>query len=309
MPLASIDVGSNSIRLLIGNVARGRVFPLAHGRVVTRLAEGVEARGLLSGRAMDATLAALRGYSARIREAGADAAVAVGTSALREASNAGRFLARVLGETGIDVEVVSGQREAELTARGVLSSVIAPRGAVIIDIGGGSTEWMLCLGGRLVDRDTLPVGVVKLLERHLRSDPPSVAEMRALKVEADRVADSVRARLEGRLGEGHVMVATAGTATTLAAVDLALEVYDPDRVQMHEMSVERLEELLERLASVPLATRRGVRGLEPERADLIIPGAVLSIGLVRGLGFGKVHISDHGLLEGALLELHERTSG
>lgn len=303
MPLASIDVGSNSVRLLVGEVRGGRVLPLLRGRSVTRLAAGIERTGRLSGPGMEATIQALKLYSAEIKSRGATHARAVGTSALREADNAWPFLGRVASETGTKVEVISGEEEARLTARGVLASVRVGATALIIDIGGGSTEWMLCEGGEVLRSGTVAVGVVKLLERHLHTDPPSLDELRALEKEADALCGEVLRRVGGLLRNDAVLIGTAGTATTLASIDLGLEAYDPERVHTHEIPLERLREKARLLISLPLEKRRVLRGLEPERADLIVPGAVLLIKLLEGMGLGSLVVSDHGLLEGILLEL------
>jgi exopolyphosphatase/guanosine-5'-triphosphate,3'-diphosphate pyrophosphatase len=303
MPLASIDVGSNSVRLLVGEIRDGRVRPLMRGRSVTRLAAGMERTGRLSGAGMEATLGALRQYAEALRSRGASRVRAVGTSALREAGNTGQFLGRVLSETGTRVEVISGEEEARLTARGVLASTGMRGTALIIDIGGGSTEWILCKGAEVLRSGTVAVGVVKLLERHLHADPPSRDELSALEAEAEAVCRLVGSRLEGLLTNGAVLIGTAGTATTLASIDLALEAYDPEKVHEHEIPLGRLREIARRLIALPLDKRRGLRGLEPARADVIVPGAVLTVKCLEVMGFDNLVVSDQGLLEGVLLEL------
>jgi exopolyphosphatase/guanosine-5'-triphosphate,3'-diphosphate pyrophosphatase len=305
MPLASVDVGSNSIRLLVGEVARGRVIRGTHDRAVTRLAGGLSGTGLLREAGMAETLRALGRFAELIKAGGARRARAVGTSALREAANAGEFLRQVLLETGLAVEVISGQREGELSARGVLSSIGDMPSSLVMDMGGGSTELMACAGRKVLKRMTAPVGVVKLFERHLVSDPPSGGELRSLDGDIERVVSGLKEKAWAFVKAGTVLIGTAGTATTLASMDLGLGRYEPERVHMHEIPLGRLHELAGMLGSLPLKERMRLRGLEPSRADLIIPGIRLTIKLMEGLGFRSILISDHGLLEGVLLELAE----
>lgn len=309
MPLASVDVGSNSVRLLVGEVRDGRVIRQRRDRAVTRLAGGLSGTGLLRQAGMAETLRALGRFSQVIKESGAGPLRAVGTSALREAENAQEFLRQVLVETGVAVEVVSGRREGELTATGVLSSMGDMHSSLIMDIGGGSTEWMACRGRKVLERITVPVGVVKLLERHLRSDPPSAEELRSLGEDIDRALSTLREKAGAFITGETALIGTAGTATTLASMDLGLEHYEPDRVHMHEIPLGRLRELAAMLESLPLGQRMKVRGLEPSRADLIIPGLRLTIKLMEEMGFPTIMVSDHGLLEGVLLELAEEVQG
>lgn len=301
MLLSTIDVGSNSVRLLIGEVVSGKVIPARYERVVTRLAAGIESTGLLADDAMEKTLKVLKDFSRTIRSLEVRHIKCIGTSALREGGNACGFLDRVKAETGLAVEVVTGEREAALTAKGMLASFKRRGHWIIIDIGGGSTEWAVCRDDRVVRTGTLPAGVVKLLERHLISDPPTADELEGLdnvlKRHALRVRDEVSCCL------GAVLIGTAGTATTLAAIDLGLEPYDPQKVHMHTLTLERLRGISSALCSVSLAERAGTRGLEPSRADLIIPGIRFTIKLMEALGFDSISISAHGLLEGALVEL------
>jgi exopolyphosphatase/guanosine-5'-triphosphate,3'-diphosphate pyrophosphatase len=308
MPLASVDTGSNSVRLLIGEVSGGRVRGSRYERATTRLASGIEETGLISGPAMHKTIDVLRNYAAIIGGAGVSHVKCVGTSALREAGNSEDFIERVKREAGMDVEVVSGHEEAELTAMGVVSSLKVGPSSLILDIGGGSTELMLLGGREVMEVFTLPVGALKLLERHVRTDPPSEAEMLGLDEEAGRTAEMLFERLGDRVGEGTELMATAGTATTLAAIDMGLERYDREKVHGHKIPLLRLHEISGMLSAMPLGKRAEVNGLEPERADLIITGVRLTIRLMESLGFQVVLVSDHGLLEGALLGLSREVS-
>jgi len=309
MVFGVVDVGSNTLRLLVAEVSPGGLRPLRYERVITRLARGAGESGRISPEAAEKSMEALKKFAGIIRGHGVEKTWCVGTSALREAGNSSEFLEKARLETGLEIEVVSGEREAGLTARGVLSSIERPPAFLIIDIGGGSTEYIFSAGSGGLEHLTVPVGVVKMAEAHMRSDPPSEGELMAIRAEADRVSDMLREKApQGERG-GARLIGTAGTANTLAAIDLGLGRFDRLRVHGHVMTLERLNELASRLSALPLSERARVRGLEPERADLIIPGIILTISHMEALGFGEILISSAGLLEGMALELYERGTG
>jgi exopolyphosphatase/guanosine-5'-triphosphate,3'-diphosphate pyrophosphatase len=303
MSSAALDIGSNTLRLLIGTLQGGSVGPLLYERDITRLGGEMGRTGRVGEKGLALSLEVLKKYRSLMEAHGVARYRAVGTSALREAANRAEVLRMVKETAGIDIEVVSGEEEAELTALGVTSSLRTPRSVLIADIGGGSTEMMFCRGPELVKRVTVPAGVVKMAEGFIRSDPPRPGELAALDEEAARVARNLARHFKDLLMPETVFVGTAGTATTLAAIDLALEEYNREKVHGHEISLERLRRMSTRLASLPLAERVRVKGLEPGREDLIIPGILLTITVMEMLNFRRVVISDHGLLEGVLLRL------
>jgi len=301
MVLASIDVGSNSVRLLIGEV-RGRVIKvLFMDRVVTRLAGGLSVSSMLGDREMQMTLEVLEGFRRRAWVLGARAIKAVATSAIREARNSEEFLKDVFLKTGLEIEVISGDIEAELTVLGVLSGLNVSS-ALIVDIGGGSTEWAYSKDGRILSKGSIPTGVVKLYERHIHSEPPSRADIMSLDLEIDEAASLIK-NTAGVLEPDTEFIATAGTASTLASLDLSIERYDRDLIHNHRIYIDRLKEISQKLISLNIKERATLRGLEPSRADLIIPGINFTIKIMEKFSFEKVTISETGLLEGALLNL------
>jgi len=335
MRVAAIDVGTNTVRLLVGEPdGAGGYRPILAAQELTRLGQGLLPDRLLQPVPIQRTLAVLEGYRRLADSHGATRIVAVGTSALREASNRQEFLRRARKETGLDVRVISGEEEARLTLRGVRAALPgvgthcgpvdqghhlgsagpgamgAPPGGrlILMDIGGGSTEFVLADGDAILATVSTGLGVVKLTEAHVRHDPPLPAEVKALHdVVAARVA---RLPAEGFPGLGRAaaapaatFVGTAGTVTTLAAVDLSLTAYDPGRVNGHRLSRDRVEALLRELAALPLARRRAVPGLEPARADVIVAGALVCSVAMETLGFPSIVVSDGGLREGILLDL------
>lgn len=307
--LASIDIGSNTIRLLIGAIRGKNIVRQRCEMAITRLAAGVAGTGLLKTENMGKSLSVLKEFSRIILEHNVLHIKAVGTSALREAKNSGEFIQMVLSETGVKIEVVSGQKESELTAKGVLFDLPRNESALIIDIGGGSTEWAFCENSLPVKMGTIPTGVVRLFENHIKSDPPSKAGVASLNKEAAAVLDALKAEeIDCPINSKTVFIGTAGTITTLASIDLELETYNHEKIHMHNISLNRLYNISERLANLPLNERKKLRGLEPERADLIIPGILFTIKIMEVFGFDNVLVSDNGFLEGALLRLSEEVS-
>jgi len=307
--LAVIDVGSNTIRLLIGEIEDHKITDVYSDRKITRLGNKVDQTGRLQDENMRASLAVLREFSSLLAGYRVERVRAVATSALREASNSDSFVKEVLDNTGIPIEVIPGEKEAELTLKGVLLSLPdsvpgGPGSSFIVDIGGGSTEWILH-GDNLLDMGSIPVGVIKLTRKFIKTDPLSRADIAHL----DREIISLLNGLETRVGQhinGHThFIGTAGTFTTIASVDLGLDAYSREKIHLHRISLENLRAMSENLLSLTLEERKKVRGLEPERADLIIPGLQFTIKIMDFFRFNELTISDYGLLEGLLSETKE----
>lgn len=303
MLLSSIDVGSNTLRLLIGRVENNKIVRHKCEMVITRLAAGIAGTGLLNAENMEKSITVLKEFSRLISEYKVRHVAAVGTSALREAKNSEEFIKRVLSETGIKIDVISGKEEAGLTARGVLFDLPAADSSLIVDIGGGSTEWVLCKNSSPVKMGTIPTGVVKLFEHHIKSDPPSKGEIFSLKKEMDILLGKLKVKAGHLIKANTVFIGTAGTITTIAAIDLGLEKYSHEKIHMHKMPLQKLLDISELLVRMPLMERKQLRGLEPERADLIIPGILFTIKIMEIFGFKDMLVSDNGLLEGALIRL------
>jgi exopolyphosphatase/guanosine-5'-triphosphate,3'-diphosphate pyrophosphatase len=304
MRVAVVDIGTNSTRLLIADVSPGEaIAERVRESTVTRLGEGVEATGRLGEAPQQRVFAALERYAAEIRAQQCEASAAVMTSAVRDAANGAEFSATVRARFSLDGRTLSGDEEAAATYAGATASRPPgdPTELLVIDIGGGSTELVCGAGGRLGFYVSAQIGVVRHTERHLASDPPASAELEALAADVDAgvhavVPDDVRARTQAA-------VAVAGTATSCAAIDLALERYDTTRVEGHVLSRAKLDALLERLAALPLAARRDVVGLDPDRAPTIVAGVVVLGRILDAFGLGEVEISDRDILWGVALEL------
>ena len=310
MRLCAIDVGSNTVRLLVADVIGAGTWRIAdQDQTITRLGEHLARTGVLGEAPMARTLAAVSGYVERGTRLGASDIRIVATSAVREASNGRAFAAAVERVTGRRVAVVSGDVEARLTLLGVRHGLGPLSGPVLtFDIGGGSTEYVLSEDDAVRSSISLRLGVVPLAERF----PFSGVVPRSLYRE---LHDEVRRRLERELPDAiraarvaH-LVGTAGTVTALAALDLGLVCYDPDRVQGHVLSRGTVERLLDRLCGLTVGERAALPCLEPGRADLIIPGTAIVMATLDQIGIGELRVSEYGLREGVLVDAIEGHHG
>jgi len=301
MRVSTIDLGSNTVRLLVADVeGPGRWRVIAEDQAVTRLGEGLAATGALGQAPMARTLAVVSDYAARGARLGATDLRIVATSAVREAANGSLFAAAVERATGRRVQVVSGEDEARLVLLGVRHGLGPLAGPVVVfDIGGGSTEYILAEGERVRATVSLRLGVVPLAERYPFPKPVDLPRYQQLVRE---VATQLERELPGeilRARPAH-LVGTAGTVTTLAALDLGLERYDAGRVQGHRLSRAAIARLSERLGALTVAERAALPCLEPGRADLIVPGVAIVVATLECLGVDALTVSDSGLREGIL---------
>jgi len=290
-------VGTHSVRLLVAELAGGTVRPVLRRLEVTRLGEGVDRTGVLLPQAIGRTVRAVREFWQLSREAGAQRTVVVGTSAVREAANRATLLRDL---KPLQVRILTGKEEAELAYLGVRAGLPGvPDPLLVVDVGGGSTELVLGRGERVLYKASLPVGSVRLTERYLHADPPAEVELQA--VEQD-VADHLAAH-RAALAGARVAVGVGGTITSLAAVDLSLDPYDPQRVHGHRMSAGRVDSLARGLCTMPLALRRRLPGLMPERADVVCAGARVVRTALQVLQVTELVVSESDLLWGAVLRL------
>jgi exopolyphosphatase / guanosine-5'-triphosphate,3'-diphosphate pyrophosphatase len=270
---------------------------------VTRLGEGVDAGGRLGDEPQRRVREVLEQYAGAIEEHGAERGVAVMTSAVRDAANGAEF-ARAVGERfGLDARTLSGDEEARLTYLGATVARADPEPLLVIDIGGGSTELVIGVRGEVRFHVSTQIGVVRHSERHLTGDPPDPAELSAL---AGAVGRELEAAVPAREREDvTAAVAVAGTATQSAGVDLGAEGLD---VEGHVLSKPRLDAILERLAALPLAQRREVPGLDPDRAPTIVAGVVVLTRALAAFGLDEVEVSERDILWGAALETGRSTT-
>jgi exopolyphosphatase/guanosine-5'-triphosphate,3'-diphosphate pyrophosphatase len=302
MRIAVVDIGSNSTRLLIADVADGRVqAELERRSTVTRLGAGVDVDGRLREDAMERVFSALDEYKAEIDRRGCERGVAVLTSAVRDSANGEEFAAAVRDRYGLEPHVLTGDEEARLTFLGATSERDPGdrTPALVFDIGGGSTEMVVGTGHEVSFHVSTQAGVVRQTERHLHDDPPTESECQELADDVRRIFDDA-VPAEQRQAVRHG-IAVAGTATSLAAIAQDLEPYDPERVHGYELSAEECERILARLSRLTLAQRREVAGLHPDRAPTIIAGVLIFEQVLALFGLDRVEVSEHDILRGAAL--------
>lgn len=298
MRVAAIDIGTNTTLLLVAEKGdRGTLRAVREEATITRLGEGVDVARKLAPAAIERTNACLSRYASIVRELGVEKIAVVGTSAMRDAGGGDEVRVKVRELFGVEARTISGDEEARLTFAGAVSGLELRSQVTVFDIGGGSTELVVADAGVVRASHSFDVGSVRLTERHVRSDPPTTGELRAVAdavVEAFAADDAIGAVWRA-VETGASVVGIAGTVTTLAAVSLGLDPYDGTRVHGRVMSLDEIREVVDRLAALPLADRKKVRGLEPKRADVIVAGGIIVLGVLERLGAAEMIVSDRGV--------------
>jgi len=297
--VAAVDLGTNSTRLLVADVDGSRLADVAREARVTRLGEGVDERRRLLPVPITRVRNTLTDYRRTSEQLGAERTLAIGTSAVRDADNGEAFLGEVEWSYGFVTRLLSGHDEALLTYRGVTSARPVVAGTLIVDVGGGSTELIAGEPDGVRWHDSLDIGSVRLTERFLRSDPPSVEELAACAADvrallAERVPDEIREGTTSAIG-------VAGTITTLAALA------DESPLSAHALSAQ-----LDRLARLPVAERRALPSLDPEHAPVIVAGALIARETLSFFNLDELEVSQRDVLDGAALaaaELPEEEEG
>jgi exopolyphosphatase/guanosine-5'-triphosphate,3'-diphosphate pyrophosphatase len=299
-PVAALDCGTNSTRLLVVD-ADGRT--LERQVAITRLGKGVDATGRLDPEAIERTAAVLRRYRKLMDERGVGSARLVATSAARDASNFEEFAAAAEAAAGVAVELLSGTEEGRLAFRGATAGLDDSVPCLVVDIGGGSTELIAGMPGSEPGFvASLDFGCVRLTEKFFAHDPPREVELRAAAEEVRSLVGS--ARSEASLGyrrdafAGHLLVGVAGTVTSLSAISLGLESYDPERVHRSQLSFEEVDRISRELAAETADQRRATKGLEPGRADVIAAGSLALRTLMEELDFQYLLVSESDILDG-----------
>jgi exopolyphosphatase/guanosine-5'-triphosphate,3'-diphosphate pyrophosphatase len=297
--VAVVDIGSNSTRLLIADVDAGRVSEVERQSQVTRLGRGVDLSGQLSAEAIEAACAAIADYVSICREANVETVDSIATSAVRDASNGGAFVAELRERFALSARVLDGEEEARLTYVGATCERPPAEPTLVIDIGGGSTELIVGTGREVAFHASLQAGVVRHSERHVATDPPTAIELEEL---AGDVRTLIESAIAGQPGTtARAGIAVAGTPTSLASIELGLEPYDPKLVHGHVLSLASIQHLLSRLASVPLAERVEIAGLHPDRAPTIVAGVVILVETMRAFGLERIEVSEHDILYGTAI--------
>lgn len=305
--LAAVDVGSNTVRMLLGRIEQGRLIPVRYGRAITRLGGNFNQEKGLASESTERTLVALTRFSKILQQSPPAAIRAVGTAALRRAVNSAGFIQKVSERTGFNLEVIDGQQEARLSALGVLEALDPrPEVSLVIDIGGGSTELILLENRQVRFRESYPLGVVRLCEETADETARDAA-----------IADTL-GQFKSALSQAGLLdliqpaecelVGTAGTVTTLAAMDQRMKSYDWRKINNYILPLTSLEKQYAKLAQLTVTQREELPGLEAGRGDLIMPGIQILQALAKAFSRPHIRVSDFGLLEGVLLDLSNSSS-
>jgi len=295
--VAAVDLGTNSTRLLVADVDGERLEEVERLLTITRLGEGVDERRRLLPVPIARVRNTLADYRRELEGLGATRTLAIGTSAIRDAENGEAFLGEIEWSYGFTTRLLDGREEAAMMLRGVAAGRAGTlEDALLVDIGGGSTELVISADGKPAESVSLDVGCVRLTERFLASDPPTPEELAA-------AATHVRTVLPVRPARSAIGV--AGTVTTLATLDLGLDEYDPERTHGHQIPRDTVDRQLDRLAGMTLEERLRVPGIEPGRAPVIVAGLVILREILDAFDLDEVEVSERDILHGAALTAAE----
>jgi len=295
MRVAAIDCGTNSIRLLIADVAGDRLTDVTRRMEIVRLGEGVDRTGRLSEAALARTRKALIGYAAQIAELSVTRVRMCATSASRDAENAQDFRDMVRGVLGVDPEVITGDQEAHLSFVGAVNGLAAATPYLVFDLGGGSTEFVT--GTSDVEHAiSMDIGCVRMTERHLHDDPPAPEQIEAVSRDVTAAVDTALAAVPGR--EARTLVGLAGTVTTVTALALGLDAYDVERIHHARVGYDAVAKVTADLLGMTVAQRLALSVMHPGRADVIAAGALILRIIMERSGHQTLVASEHDILDG-----------
>ena len=301
---AIIDIGSNSIKFFVGELAADRTIKtVLDTNDIARLGEGLDSTGAISPEAMERNVASVAAFAKQAKELGADRIVSVGTMALRKASNSAEFVEKVKKTCGIEVQIIPGEEEARLSYLAILSGLPLEKDAdlVVFDTGGGSTEFIYGKGTQMVKRVSVNLGAVRITENYLKADPVSPADVQAAIAQIDKEFKEA-----GVNGKPAQLVGMGGTVTSMGAVKHKMVKYDPSVIQGSRLTKKDIEEQIEEYSKRTVEQRKELPGLQPKRADVILAGACILKVITDRLGADGLTISDRGLRHGLAFDLFRK---
>lgn len=304
---AVIDVGTNSVKLLVGDVSAEEVTPVLEDSTQTRLGRGFYENHVLQRPAIRETADAVASFAAEAKQLDAKSIRVFATSAARDARNAADLVGAIEKASGLRLEIISGEQEAELAFRGVVSNPqLAKHPLLILDVGGGSTEFIVGEHGHAQFQESFNIGTVRLLEKLPHSEPPKAQELDDCRTWLHHFLDEcvvpkVRPALRACSERRVQLIGTGGTSTIIARIQLAIDSYDRDPIEAARISRAQVHRLVERLWSLPLAQRQEIIGLPKKRADVILPGVAIYEAVMDVLGFPELRVSTRGLRYAALM--------
>jgi exopolyphosphatase/guanosine-5'-triphosphate,3'-diphosphate pyrophosphatase len=299
MRVGVVDLGTNSTRLLVADVAGGQLAEVDRRITITRLGEGVDGDRRLAAASVERVRSVVAGYRSSLEAHGVERAVAVATSAVRDAVNGRKFLAGLEEDFGLETRLLDGDAEALLTFRGVSAGRRLDAPVLVVDVGGGSTELVVGDANGVSFHASLDLGCVRETERFLASDPPREVELEACRV---HVRETLAAALPPAL-RPPAALAVAGTATTLATLDLGLAREEPDLVHGHVLETAWIAATVAEAARLAVEELRARRGIKPERAPVLVAGGVVLLTVLRHFELPRVEVSERDILHGAALAL------
>ena len=299
MRISCIDIGTNTILLLVADTDNEKITGVVHDeQVIARLGKGVDEHHVINKETTHRAADFLKVYAETIRRLNSEKIIAVGTSALRDATNKAEFCKFIASETGIEVEIISGDEEAEWTYRGAIGDDVAQANSyTVLDIGGGSTEIISGTASDITQKRSLDIGCVRMTERYLRTSPPMSLEV----AEAQRfIRTQLKSADLGPVGNSKV-IGVAGTVTTLAAIHLQLSTYDPKIVQGHVLSYDEIRQVFNHLRIKTLEEIRSIPQISHGRGDIILAGTLILLEFMDAAGLEELIVSDRGLRYGIIL--------
>jgi exopolyphosphatase/guanosine-5'-triphosphate,3'-diphosphate pyrophosphatase len=310
--LAAIDIGTNTFRLLIAEVQSDpwqknySIKEICSERIITRLGDGISDNGSIKRQAVTRSINALKKFSNIIYGQNVYETLAVATSALREAENSDDFLKKVKDATGLEIKVITGREEAEITASGMMIDMVLPKTALMVDIGGGSTELIFRKSKKPVLANSLNLGVVYLAGKYMLNDPPLPKDLREMQEE---IVQNIKIHFNSfkKLFTGDtVFIGTAGTVTALAAMTQNLTKFDHDKIHNFKFTINTVRDIFSIISSLSSDERAGHIPFELARLDIIVPGTLILLNLMEIFGFNEITVSNYGLREGILIELYKK---
>ncbi|GAB5046323.1 Ppx/GppA phosphatase family protein [Thermodesulfovibrio sp. TK110] len=293
--IAVIDIGSNTLRLLIGNIKANKINKIYTDRVVTQLGKNLIKKGVITEKAINSSIITLKNFKKISEKFNVSCIIAVGTSALREAKNSLYFCKTVKQSTGIYIHIISGKEEAYYTLHGVMDEELKEENSVfIIDIGGGSTEWIHSSRNNF-KIGSMPIGALKIKERFLNKEPYSEEEISNAK-------KFIKEEIRKSLPQVKIdrFITTGGTASTLGMINFELSEYIPEKIHMAEIGVAETKQILKKLLSISLKERKKIKGMPSDRADIICAGLLILEEVADYLNAEKLNISENGIMEGIM---------
>jgi exopolyphosphatase/guanosine-5'-triphosphate,3'-diphosphate pyrophosphatase len=320
--LAAVDIGTNTFRLLIATInynPRNHSYSInekCSKRIITRLGDGIHVNGCLKEEAISRSIAALKMFSDTISRSDVYMTSAVATSALRKAENSDVFLKKAREVSGLDINIISGEEEAEITSSGMLLDIKPPETALMADIGGGSTELIFYSRGKRLLTCSLDLGVVYLAGKYMKNDPPLTIDLDQMRVEiTDKIMTKAaqfvgaRCNVPLQIKNDTVFMGTAGTITALAAMSQHLSQFDHDKVHSYVLTLANVKNIFSTISVLTSGERKKHIPFEPARLDIIVPGTLILLKLMETFGFSEVMVSSYGLREGILVDLYNKIEG